>query len=198
MSLKYKVGDLVRTTTTVSLGYQSFPIGSEATVHSLIPRASTPYPYMIMLTQYQREVAVAENEIEFVNAIASKAKPAPIYRKFIGNSKAANWYIVEDNHGTHFIIIDTSDALVRVGSKHNKDMFVHFKEDTSFDINKFVKGKPVTWSLQDAFDDMVLPMGQGNKQDTGCQHKWQAYTGLSESFEFCITCDAKRHKKVSA
>jgi len=27
---------------------------------------------------------------------------------------------------------------------------------------------------------------------SGCDHSWTSYTGLSESFEYCIHCDEKR------
>jgi len=198
MALKFKIGDLVKTTATVGLDFQAFPIGSEATIKELIPRAGIGYPYIIHLTQYNRDVAVMEKEIEFVNPPTQTHQRPPIYKKLIGQSSAAHWYIVEDNHGTHYTVIDTSDAHVRIGSKHNKDLFANFKEDANFIPNKVTNNN--IFGGQSIKDIDTLPTGQGNQQTitTGCQHQWQAYTGLSESFEFCKICDTKRNKKVSA
>lgn len=169
MALKFKIGDLVKTTSTVGLDFQSFPIGSEATVKELVPRSGIAYPYIVHLIQYNRDVAVMEKEIDFVNQPTQAAKAPPIYKKFIGQSHAAHWYIVEDNHGTHYTVLDTSDHNVIKGQKYNKQLFVNFREDTNFvptnagkpAVNLF-KSMP---SIKDLLDD-TLPLGQGNQVQT--------------------------------
>jgi hypothetical protein len=179
MALKFKVGDLVKTTTTVGLDYQSFPIGSEAKVVGITPRSGIPYPYLIELTQFNREVVVMEKEIEFANGPISK--PAPIYKKLTLPSGV--WYVVQDDGGTHYTIVDTNDTSMR-SFKHNKNLFVNCTEDKSY---------------------VYLPAGSGQtqaqviaEQTKGCQHVWTKYLGLSESFEYCKVCDVKRGMKASA
>lgn len=183
MALKFKVGDLVKTTTTVGLDYQSFPIASEARVIAIIPRSGIPYPYLINLIAFNRDVAVMEKEIEFASGPISKV--APIYKKLVLPSGA--WYVVEDNHGTHYTIMDTNDTSIRHGVKHNKNMFVNCTEDTSF-----------TYLPAGSGQTQAQVIVEQTKASQGCQHIWTKYLGLSESFEYCKVCDIKRSAKISA
>ncbi len=197
MALKFKVGDLVKTTTTVGLDYQSFPVDSEARVVAIIPRSGIPYPYMINLTAFNRDVVVMEREIEFANGPNTLPKTPPIYRKLV--SPSGIFYIVEDNHGTHYTIIDTDDSILSKGTRHNKNMFVNCVEDKLYAtaIKPRTSSNTFTMmpSIKDLMNDTKLPSGQANVTQ-GCKHKWIPYTGLSESYEFCSICDTKRGKKV--
>jgi hypothetical protein len=150
MSLKFKVGDLVKTTVTVGLDYQSFPVDSEARVVAIIPRSGIPYPYMINLTQFNRDVVVMEREIEFANGPATITKTPPSY-------------FVEDNHGTHYTIIDTDDRGVTKGIKHNKNLFSNCTVDTSYVHRQATQGSVNRWIIKDLIDDTRLPQGQGNQ-----------------------------------
>jgi hypothetical protein len=132
MAYKFKINDLVRITVPITIGYAAFPIGTEARVKDYATRAGTRWPYRIEFTSNAAiETEVSEDEIEFVNQV----QPAPktyTYKKLVTNQ--GTWYIVEDNGGSHYTILDSNDSgrAAIIGSKHNKNLFVNCKEDTSW------------------------------------------------------------------
>lgn len=161
MALKFKVGDLVKTLVEVGLNYATFPADTEATVKELIPRAGIGYPYIITLTKFGKDVAVMEKEIEFANGPLPKPTTLPTYHKLV--SASGTYCVVQDNHGTHYLVLDTNDNNIVPNHKYNKNLFVNFTEDKAYVHTTTRQSMFGGWSVKDLMDDTTLPQGQGNQ-----------------------------------
>lgn len=92
---------------------------------------------------------------------------------------------VYTDKNAYFKIIDVIGNMIRYISKHRY-------EEASWDVNVQVISAEI---MADYFKSGCLKL-MNEPVITGCQHEFKPYTGLRETYNYCVKCDHKESQAV--